>query len=50
MENLQFVPMEFVENLKYMGVGMLGVFMIVGIIIIATYIVGASENKKDKEI
>ena len=50
MENLQFVPMEFVENLKYIGVGMLGVFMIVGIIIIATYIVGASGNKKDKEI
>ncbi|MBP3375169.1 MAG: sodium pump decarboxylase gamma subunit [Clostridia bacterium] len=50
MENLQFVPMEFVENLKYMGVGMLGVFMIVGIIIIATYIVGASGSKKDKEI
>ena len=42
--------MEFVENLKYMGVGMLGVFMIVGIIIIATYIVGSSSNKKDKEV
>ena len=42
--------MEFVENLKYMGVGMLGVFMIVGIIIIATYIVGSAGNKKDKEI
>mgnify|MGYP003301846721 CR=1 FL=1 len=41
----------FVENLKYMGIGMLGVFIIVGIIIAATYIIGAvssssSENKE----
>ncbi len=29
--------MEFIHSLKYMGIGMLGVFMIVGIIILATY-------------
>ena len=28
--------MNFVTNLKYMGIGMLGVFMIVGIIMIST--------------
>lgn len=33
--------MGFVDNLKYMGIGMLGVFIIVGIIIAATYIIGA---------
>lgn len=32
-----FDSMRFVENLKYMGVGMLGVFLIIGIIIAATY-------------
>ncbi len=41
--------MNFVANLKWMGIGMLGVFMIVGIIMTATYIIGAVSNgKKDK--
>ena len=40
--------MNFVTNLKWMGIGMLGVFMIVGIIMSATYIIGASSNRKDK--
>ena len=34
-----FNAMNFVTNLKYMGVGMLGVFIIVGIIILATYLI-----------
>ena len=33
-------PIEFVNNLKYMGIGMLGVFLIVGIIMGATYVIG----------
>ena len=37
----------FVANLKYMGIGMLGVFMIVGIIIAATYIIGNIDKKSD---
>lgn len=37
---MSFNPSAFVENLKYMGIGMLGVFMIIGIIIVATYAVG----------
>lgn len=37
---MQFEPIEFVNNLVYMGVGMLGVFMIVGIIMAATYLIG----------
>jgi len=40
-----FEPMEFVNNLKYMGIGMLGVFMIVGIIIAATYAINKFTNK-----
>lgn len=41
-----FDPIQFVNYLKYMGVGMLGVFLIVGIIMFATYIISktSSEN------
>ena len=43
-----FEPMEFVNNLKYMGIGMLGVFIIVGIIMTVTYIIGKlSATDKD---
>ena len=37
--NLSFNPMAFVENLKYMGVGMLVIFVVIGIIILATKLV-----------
>ncbi len=37
---MNFEPIKFVESLKYMGIGMLGVFIIVGIIIVATYGIG----------
>ena len=35
----QFDPMAFVRNLKYMGVGMLVIFVVIGIIILATKLV-----------
>ena len=34
--NLEFNPMAFVENLQYMGVGMAVIFVVIGIIILAT--------------
>ena len=37
--NLDFNPMAFVENLQYMGVGMLVIFVVIGIIILATKLV-----------
>lgn len=37
--HLQFSPMAFVENLRYMGVGMLVIFAIIGIIILATKLI-----------
>lgn len=37
--NLEFNLMAFVENLKYMGIGMLVIFSIIGIIILATKLV-----------
>ncbi len=46
--DFNFIPMNFVENLKYMGIGMLGIFIIIGIIIGATYAIGALANKKSK--
>ena len=44
-----FEPVKFVEYLKYMGIGMLGVFMIVGIIIGATYLIVSFTGRKEKE-
>jgi hypothetical protein len=37
--NIEFNPMAFVENLEHMGVGMLVIFAIIGIIILATKLV-----------
>ena len=37
--NLSFNPMAFVENLQYMGIGMLVIFAIIGIIILTTKLV-----------
>ena len=36
---LEFNPMAFVENLQYMGVGMVVIFAIIGIIIGATMLI-----------
>ena len=36
---LFFEPMNFVSNLKYMGIGMLVIFVIIGVIILATKLV-----------
>lgn len=41
----QFDPMAFVENLKWMGIGMLGVIMIVFIIMLATYAISFVMNR-----
>ena len=41
--------MQFVNNLKYMGIGMLGVFMIIGVIILATYAVAKFTTPKNKD-
>ena len=43
-----FDAFRFVENLKFMGVGMLGVFIIIGIIIASTYIIGAATANNNK--
>ena len=36
---LDFNPMAFVENLQYMGIGMAVIFVVIGVIILATMLV-----------
>ncbi len=44
-DNLFFKPMNFIDTLPYMGKGMLGIFIVIGIIIAAVYVLGAIGNK-----
>ena len=37
--SFQFDPMAFLENLKYMGIGMLVIFVVIGIIIGTTMLI-----------
>lgn len=32
---MNFNPAAFLENLKYMGVGMLGIFIVIGVIVLS---------------
>ncbi len=36
---LFFQPMNFIRNLRYMGIGMLVIFVIIGVIILATLLI-----------
>ena len=45
---MQFVPMNFISNMRYMGLGMLGIFVVIGIIAGVTCILGAVAKRKDK--
>ena len=43
-------PMAFVENLRYMGIGMLGIFVVIGLIVLSTLILNAATApKKDNK-
>lgn len=44
---MEFNPINFVENLKYMGIGLVGVFVIIGIIIGATYAIAKFSAPKN---
>ena len=37
--SFQFEPMAFVDNLKHMGVGMLVIFVVIGLIILTTLLI-----------
>ena len=49
-----FEPMHFIENLRYMGLGMLGIFIVIGVIMLLTMLLNKlteqkAEDRKDKE-
>ncbi len=44
---MYFEPFEFVKNLKYMGIGMLGVFIVIGIIMASVYVIGSVRGKNN---
>ena len=37
--DIGFNPMAFLENLKYMGIGMLVIFVVIGVIILTTMLI-----------
>ena len=45
--DITFEPMNFVNNLGYMATGMIGIFVVIGVIIVATTVINkiASKNK-----
>ena len=44
-----FEPMQFVDNLKYMGIGMLGIFIVIGAIVLLTVLLNALTAEKDDQ-
>jgi 1,4-dihydroxy-2-naphthoate octaprenyltransferase len=50
---MQFNPSAFVENLSYMGLGMLGIFIVIGVIILSVVVLNKATSpkpqKKDEE-
>ncbi|MBQ2892931.1 MAG: hypothetical protein IJE24_02235 [Oscillospiraceae bacterium] len=43
--NMKWNPMAFVDNLHYMGIGMLVIFVVIGVIILATKLVNKLFSK-----
>ena len=48
-DNIQFNPMDFVDNLQYMGKGMLGIFVVTAVIVLFVNALNNLPEKKDKE-
>ena len=47
--NFNFEPMNFVNNLGYMGKGMIGIFVVIGVIVILTVILNKVANSFNKQ-
>lgn len=45
---MQFNPMHFIDNLYYMGIGMAGIFIVIGLIILITVLLNKITAKKKK--
>ena len=49
-KSLNFTPGEFVNNLVYMGAGMLSIFVVIGAVIAVVYLLNSlTKNKKDND-
>ena len=44
-----FEPMHFVENLRYMGLGMLGIFVVIAVIVLLTVILNKLTEERPKD-
>lgn len=44
---MRFNPFAFIENLKYMGAGMLGILIVIGIIILITIFLNKMNSKDE---
>ena len=44
-----FEPANFISNLGYMGIGMLGIFVVIGVIILLTNVLNAVTSKKKEQ-
>jgi uncharacterized membrane protein affecting hemolysin expression len=43
---MNFNPSAFIDNLSYMGMGMLGIFIVIGVIVCVTLILDRATRKK----
>ena len=43
-----FEPMNFIENLRYMGLGMLGIFIVIGVIVLSGIVILLIRGRKRK--
>lgn len=46
--SLNFNPAGFTRNIKYMGLGMLGIFVVVGVVILLTFVLNKVTGRKAK--
>ena len=43
---MQFNPMNFISNLRYMGIGMLSIFIVIGVIVLLTMLLNRSSSNE----
>ena len=48
--NFNINPMNFLNNMHYMGTGMISIFVVIGIIIIVTYLVNKLTSLKKQKV
>ena len=46
---MKFLPMNFVNNLVYMAAGMIGIFLVMGVVILLTYALNKIFSKKSDD-